>query len=177
MARFDDIPRKFWNQKEDLTDSANVEEEVSIINEPSSDEVQEETPTRAPRTFPSRFGTYLEPVTEESELSPHSSINLSLMNNASFESTRSTLKWSSQDGVENIAKIPSLCDLWQTTEDEEEINSEPIRSEDHGIVSDDSGDNMPASNIPAQVDQGLFCFSLQVRSAGGRHRRCLLSLS
>jgi hypothetical protein len=61
-----------------------------------------------------------------------------------------------------MAKIPSLCDLWQNTEDEGEVNSEAYRSEDHGIASDDTGNNMPASNIPGEIDQGLFYFMLKL---------------
>ncbi|CAB3984155.1 Hypothetical predicted protein [Paramuricea clavata] len=153
MTRFDDIPTKFWNQKEDPFESADEGEDVPLVNEPS-DEAIEEIPIRLPKTFPSKFGTYLEPVTEEAELSSQGSVALSPMKNISFESTRSTLKANSQDGPENMAKIPSLCDLWQNTEDEGEVNSEAYRSEDHGIASDDTGNNMPASNIPEEIDQG-----------------------
>ena len=157
MARFNDIPGKFWKEREDPFESTDAGEEVPPISEPSSVEAKEEPPTRPPKTFPSKFGTYLEPVTEEVELSSQGSVKLSPINNASFESTRSTLKANSQDGPENMAKIPSLCDLWQTTEVEGELmNSHPIRSEDHGVGSDDTGESIPPSSTPKEVDQGLF---------------------
>ena len=155
MARFDDIPGKFWNKKEDPPECTDAGEVAPLINEPPSSEAKEETPVGPPKS--SKFGTYLEPVTEEAELSSQGSGKLSpVMNNASFESTRSTLKANSQDGPENIGKIPSLCDLWQTTEDECEMNAAPIRSKDHayGIVSDDTGESIPASSIPKEVDKG-----------------------
>ena len=155
MARFNDIPGKFWKQREDPFESTDAGEEVSLISEPSSVETKEEPPTRPPKTFPSKFGTYLEPVTEEVELSSQGNVKLGPINNASFESTRSTLKANSQDGPENMAMIPSLSDLWQTKEIEGEVmNSHPIRSEDHEAVSDDTGESIPASSTPREVDQG-----------------------
>ena len=158
MARYDEIPRKFW--KDDIPQSSGTGEGVPIINEPLSDEAKEEATSRPPKTFPSRFGTYLEPVTEEAELSSQGSVSgLSPSKKWSFESNRSTLKGNSQDGPENMAKIPSLCDLWQTTEEPEQITSQIIRSEDHGIVSDDIGNNVPSSNVPGEVYRGLFFFS------------------
>ena len=161
MARFDDIPKKFWNQKEDPADCTDGEQGGSLINEPPQDETKEETGSRPPRTFHSKFGTYLEPVTEEAELSSQGSASLSPMR-ASFESTRSTLKANSQDGPDNVAKIPSLCDLWGASEDEEQVNSEAVRSDEHGIVCDNTGENIPTSNIPGEVDRGMFYFMLQI---------------
>ena len=159
MARFDDIPKKFWNQKEDPSDSTDGEEGGSLNNEPPQDETKEENSSRPPRTFHPKFGTYLEPVTEETELSSQGSASLSPMR-ASFESARSTLKADSQDGPDNMAKIPSLCDLWGPSEDEELTNSEAVRCDDHGMLCDDGGDNMPTGNIPGEVDRGWFYFML-----------------
>ncbi|XP_028403007.1 uncharacterized protein LOC114525783 [Dendronephthya gigantea] len=151
MARFDEIPRKFWNQKDDSLESTeNVGLGPPLINEPPPDETSEDAPSRYPKSFPSKFGTYLEPVTEEAELSSQGSFTLSPLKTASFESSRSTLKANSQDDQESLQKIPSLCDLWGTTEDDGGISFEAMRSEDHGICSDNDGDELPEVHLPEE---------------------------
>lgn len=150
MARFDEIPRKFWKQKDDPTESAEVGLGPPLISEPSPDETCEDAPSRPSKSFPSKFGTYLEPVTEEAELSSQGSFTLSPLKTSSFESSRSTLKANSQDEQENFQKIPSLCDLWGATEDDGDIDFEAMRSEEHGICSDDDEDRLPGAHLPEE---------------------------
>ena len=129
------------------SDSTELGGQLANINELSSDEAKEEAaPPRLSKVCPSKFGTYLEPVTEEVELSSQGSAAVSPNKTLSFESTRSTLKANSQDShSETMPKIPSLCDLWSATEDEQETYSEPIRSEEHGANT--------GTDIPGGIDQ------------------------
>lgn len=157
MVRFDDIPRTFWLPKEDSLESADTRE-AQPLNESQPDEIKDEEPTRPPKTFPSKFGTYLEPVSEEVELSSQGSYQSNSMTKLSFESNRSTLKAGSQDSLsqDNVAKIPSLSDLWQTTEDEENP-----KSYDDSNIFNDYGDSIPVRNISGVFDNGMCRFQLQ----------------
>lgn len=142
MARADDIPIKFL-QSNNLTNPGAPESSkthgVPLINEPTThpEGINEDPHSRPskPQPFTSKFGTFLEPVTEEVELSSQGSVTLSpgVGKNFSFESNRSsTLKSNSHDEPsETVMRIPSLKDLWgtETTENEtEHISGEDFES-------------------------------------------------
>lgn len=135
MARVDDIPDQFLRSSN--LKCSHIQEFTNLFGvpavkepTPSSDGIKEQPgkinhlrPNK-PLPFPSKFGTFLEPVSEEVELSSQGSVNLSpvAMKTLSFESNRSsTLKGDSyEESPENIMKIPSLKDLWKSQPDEAE---------------------------------------------------------
>ena len=166
MARMDEIPKKFLQSStSNLGSSLESSKECSVplIKEPTyNTEPGPITLARPPKSlpFPSRFGTFLEPVSEEVELASQGSVNLSpvTIKNLSFESNRSsTLKSNSHDdtSAEGFMKIPSLKDLWESQPSETDHFSSRDDFERGGeVLTDDVVEyTLPKLNSSEQVDE------------------------